>query len=51
MGELDGEGMLIRWVEAEMGVVGELVDPEEEDETEAERLRGLMLIGAERFGQ
>jgi len=45
--------MLMRLLEPDMGVwmsVGELVDPEDEDETEAERLRGLMVIGAERFG-
>jgi len=54
MGELDGEGMVMRWLEPEMGVgrsVGELLDPDDEDETEAERLRGLMVIGGVRLGQ
>jgi len=45
----------MRLFEPELGVgrsVGELLEPEEDDETEDERLRGpgMMLIGAERFG-
>jgi hypothetical protein len=54
MGEVEGEGMLIRWELAKLVGVetsGELPEPEEEEEIEAERLRkfaeGLILIGSE----
>jgi len=53
MGDVEGEGMLIRCELArpEVGVSGELPEPEEEEEIEAERLRklaeGLIVIGSE----
>lgn len=56
IGELEGEGMLMRWglttPEIGVGSSGELVEPDEPDETEAERLRlneVLMGIGSECF--
>ena len=57
MGEVEGEGMLIRWelIEGEAGVAGaseELTELDEVDEMETERglCRVMMGIGSERMG-
>ena len=54
MGEFEGEGMMMCWPDDGKGpgVSGELPDPDEEDEMEADRLRSpawWMAIGSECF--